>query len=407
MISAVNRLPPLNGSKHHDMKKFIAFFLLVFFSAALIAQNIASNINRHKIAVFTPLHLDEAFGVDGNYLYSNKSFPKNSISGLEFYHGVQIAIDSLRAQKIPLDIFIYDTKSSRESLEQQFSKAAADGVELIIANCSISDLPKFAALAADKKITVLNATVPNNGNAENNSYFMVVNPTLQTQMEGIYKYIQNYYANKELVILTRSGNSEDYIKSAFESLNKNALTKKMAIRYTDFKDSLSADLLSNPKNQNALFMIGSLDINFAGNILKQLSALSATATSVPLVIGMPTWENINLSKTEYKGIELIYSTPFYYNKSDATTRNITNYYNKTMYARPSDLVFRAYGLMYKFGRLLDKYGKNINSNLDSKEFKVFYDYDVKPVSINNKMDYYENKKLYFLKWYNGIIKQVQ
>lgn len=72
-----------------------------------------------------------------------------------------------------------------------------------------------------------------------------------------------------------------------------------------------------------------------------------------------------------------------------------------MYARPSDLVFRAYGLTYRFGKLLNQYGKDINNNLAAKIESVFFDFDIQPVYLNGKIRNYENKKLYFLKYKDG------
>jgi hypothetical protein len=79
-----------------------------------------------------------------------------------------------------------------------------------------------------------------------------------------------------------------------------------------------------------------------------------------------------------------------------------------MYARPSDMVFRGYEVTWKYASLLLQYGKDLASNLGNKEHKVFSDYDIQPVLNKESMtlDYFENKKLYFIKWYDGIIKSV-
>ena len=50
---------------------------------------------RQKIAVFVPLYLDSAFDAMDNYRY-DKTFPKFINPGLEFYEGVQLAIDSMK-----------------------------------------------------------------------------------------------------------------------------------------------------------------------------------------------------------------------------------------------------------------------------------------------------------------------
>lgn len=79
-----------------------------------------------------------------------------------------------------------------------------------------------------------------------------------------------------------------------------------------------------------------------------------------------------------------------------------------MYARPSDMVFRGYEVTWKYARLLLQYGKDLSSNLSNKNHKVFTDFDIQPVvnKENMSLEYFENRKLYFLKWQDGVIKSI-
>ncbi len=387
------------------MKRFIFYLLLIFVSTQLTAQVVPSG-PRHKMAIFTPLYLDDAFNADGNYRFSTSSFPKNSIQGLEFYHGVSMAVDSLNRLNVPVDIYIYDSKSGSESLEQQFSKCAADGVELIIANTTISELGRLAKLAADKKITLINATVPNDANTSENPYFVVISPTLGTQIQGLFQHIKNNYAGQEIIFFThKGGTSEDYIKSAFDILNKDATP--IRIKYVQIGDTaaVSRAIYSLDKNKPALLVSGSLDNTFGDNVLTRAAEEVGNFPKI-VVFGMPTWENLSTTKDSYRGLEIVYGTPFHKSGNTTASSSIASSYNKKMFARPSDLVYRAFGLTYRFGQLVNKHGKNVNQNLTDRSFRMFYDYDIQPVYLNGKMAYYENKKLYFLRFLNGTLQQV-
>lgn len=380
--------------------------LFVYFTVSSKAQ--LANGERHKMAIFTPLFIDAAFNSTGSYRFSEKSFPRQSINGLEFYHGASLAIDSLNKLNLPLDIYIYDSKSAKETLEQQFSKCAADGVELIIANCSLSDLTTLARLGADKKITVVNGTVPNDANTTENPYFVVVNPTIQTQLEGMYNYLKKNYAKREVVVITRKTNSSDqYIRTVLETLNKH-YKDSVNISFREINDDVALEALgtTTQPTQTGLYLVGSLDTDFGSKVLKQFSENSKNYASLT-VIGMPTWENISIAKPDYKGVEIIYSTPFYNPRSDAASRTISGYYHKKMFARPSDLVYRAYGLTYRFGNLVSKYGKAINTKLAGTEYRTFFDFDIKPTYLNGKISHYENRKLYYLKYLNGSLQAVE
>jgi hypothetical protein len=113
------------------MKK--SFFFLAFFLMAV--AGFSQTNGRHKIAVFAPLYLDSAFNYSGDYRF-NKTFPKFLNPGVEFYQGVQLALDSLQQMGAPLEVFIYDTKSRTTSLPQLLRSPELANVEMFIAQSS-------------------------------------------------------------------------------------------------------------------------------------------------------------------------------------------------------------------------------------------------------------------------------
>jgi hypothetical protein len=125
---------------------------------------------------------------------------------------------------------------------------------------------------------------------------------------------------------------------------------------------------------------------------------------------MPTLGNLekDFTKHEYKGVEIFYADPFYNAKTDKMSVSLINHFSTKMYARPSDMFFRGYEVMWKYGKLLSVFKSDLNSNLHNKEYKVFTDFDIQPVFNKQTMtmEYFENKKLYFIKWLDGLIKGV-
>lgn len=372
------------------------------------AQNNSSQV-RHKIAIFAPLYLDSAFDGANEYKYTKNVFPKFINSGLEFYEGVQLALDSLNNEGARLEVFVYDTRSATETLEQQLAKPELADVSLIIAHCTNNEVRLLSETALQKKIPVINTTVPNDAGTIGNPYFILLNPTLKTQCEGIYKYVQKYYAINPVIVFRRKGTADDHIKAIFDEYSKTTLSVPLKLKYVDLNDNFTAAQLKTylDSTRTTLCIAGSLDMNFGKKLASQFASIIKDYPVV--VMGMPTWDGIKeFTKPEYKGLEIIYSTPFHNAKTDKVSQSISNDFNNTMYARPSDMVFRGYEVTWKFAKLLLKYGKDLSSNLGNKQENVFTDFDIQPV-LNKKtmvLDYFENKKLYFLKWQDGIIKGV-
>ena len=149
------------------------------------------------------------------YRYAKNVFPKFINPGLEFYEGAQLALDSLAKEGKELEVFVYDTRSAKETLEEQLNKPELQNVDLIIAHCGSNEVRAFAEAGLRKNIPVINTTIPNDGGTTGNPFFVVLNSTLKTQCEGIYKYIQKYYAIEPIVVFRKKGASEDQIKSLF------------------------------------------------------------------------------------------------------------------------------------------------------------------------------------------------
>jgi hypothetical protein len=382
---------------------------LLFFSLCLLlSKQVLLSQNKHRIGIFAPLYLDSAFDGDA-YRYTKNVFPKFINPGLEFYEGAQLALDSLNEEGVPLEVFVYDTRSASLSLAEQLSNSALDSVELIIANCSANEIKQFADEGLKRNIPVINANLPNDGGVTGNPFFIVLNSTLKTQCEGIYRHLQKYYSLDKVVMFRRKGILEDRIKTYFEDYSKSTASVPLKIKYVDLSDSFTVSQLKAQLDSNSqtICVAGSLDENFGKRLVEQLASISK---QYPLkVMGMPTWDNINFTRPELKTVEIIYSIPFYNAKSDKVSLSITNYFTTKMYARPTDMVYRGYEVTWRYAKLLQQYGSDVSSNLGSKQYKVFTDFDIQPVlsKQNMALDYFENKRLYFIKWLNGAITGVQ
>ncbi len=384
--------------------------LILSISLFIIAFHIhAQTYNKHyKIALFLPLYLDSAFDDSNEYRYG-KQFPKFLNPGLEFYEGAQLAIDSLEKENVPLEINVYDTRAGK-SLSQITTLSNFSGTDLIIAHVgSFNEVNSLAHIAEEKKIPFINANLPNDGNITNNPYLVILNSTLRTHCQGIYHFLQKNYATARLIVFQKKGNQENVLRSYFNEIEKTTAAVSLRLKFITLEnDFTSEQLIPYLDSTEITVCVGaSLDENFARNLSAQLASINKTYPSQ--LIGMPTWDAISFDEKEYAGLEIFYSTPFYNDKTDKVSAYILNHFKTILYSRPSDMVFRGYECVYRFGKLLAEHGDNLSSAIGEKKYKVFTDLDIQPVFLhkpNQSIDYFENKKLYFIKKVNGDVKGV-
>jgi hypothetical protein len=251
------------------MKKI--FFVLQFFFSAFSLLQAQENV-KQRIAVFAPLYLDSAFDSKNDYRFSRNVFPKFLNPGLEFYEGVQMALDSLNKAGAPLEVFVYDTRSKKETVTQQISKALKDSVKLFITHCNSNDVRLFADAGLKAGVPVINSNLPNDGGISGNSYFIVLNSTLKTQCEGIYKHLQKYFALDNIVMFRKKGQLEDRIKLYFEDFSKSTLGSPLKIKYVDINDSVKLSQLKPhlDSTRQTICIAGSLDESFGKSLPSNL-----------------------------------------------------------------------------------------------------------------------------------------
>jgi hypothetical protein len=393
---------------HKRVFFFIAFIsLLLCSSITAVAQT--EVVPRKKVAIFAPLYLDSAFNTEGKYRFANSTFPKFLNAGIEFYEGAKYAMDSLQNAGDRLEFFIFDTKSKNKSLSSILNSTLLDSIELIITHCNASEAKLFAETALKRNVPVINTNLPNDANAISNPFWVILNPTLRTQCEGVYKLLQKYYSLEQIIVFRKKGPLEDRVKTYFDEYSKSTAGIKIPLKYIDLRDSVTAAEIKPllDSTVNTICVAGSLDEVFGKKLLINLADLYNQGYK-NTVIGMPTWDALSLNKPEFKGPEVIYSNPFYNAKTDKISKALVATFHKSMSARPSDMMFRGYETILKFSKLLLQYNTDFSSNISSKQHKIFTDFDIQPILNKQTMDldYFENKKLYFLKWQDGVIKAI-
>jgi ABC-type branched-subunit amino acid transport system substrate-binding protein len=358
---------------------------------------------RYQVAVFTPLYLDSAFDETNTYRYG-KAFPKFINAGLEFYEGIQLAIDSLAIEGISLDVFIHDSRSTKEDMNKVIASPSFDSVDLVIGHVNAKEARTLANAAAKKNIPFINATYPNDAGVTNNPNYIILNSTLHTHFNAIYKFIQKNYSLSPVVFFTRRGSQEERIKNIFDNITRSTSSVPLKIKYVTLKDNfLSQDLKQHlDADVTTVAIAGSLDVNFGQQLTAGLASLYNATPSA--VFGMPTWWDVtDFSRPEYKNIEVFYTTPFYISENDSLVSNIVQDFKTRYYSRPTDMYFRGFETLYHFAHLLQVHGKNLGSSLSDKRSSLFTQFDIQPV-LNSKtttLDYFENKKIYFIKKVNG------
>ena len=376
------------------LKKAIALLILLLScSYTNYAQNTSSSQERKTIIVFIPLEIDGAFnGTD--YILGNNNLPKTMLPGLDFYNGVLMAVDSLKKSSATFDIRIIDTKQKNNSLTTLLTDSGLQKPALIIsAVTNKADTKLIADFALAQQTPMVSAVFPNDAGVTNNPFFTILNPTLKTQCEAIYNYIQTNFSKNTILYLKKKGATEDYIQNIIVDNNSKTSKSFLNIEVADSINFAEIVPYLDSTKQNIL-LCGSLKESFGYSIVKLLNENPAYKATI---IGMPTWDGDKSLNTP--NVEIIYASPYFFNGNEKLLKQLTAAYKAKYLGRPSDQFFKGYETMLYF-----------TTSLLSKTSPAFNTFKIMPVyNADNKsqVDYQENKNLYFFRKQNGQIKSAK
>jgi ABC-type branched-subunit amino acid transport system substrate-binding protein len=397
------------GINNRMMNRFLQILFLAI-AFCMSATNVYAQTKQRQVALFVPLYLDSAFDAMDTYRYG-KTFPRQSIPGLEFYLGAEFALDSLSKEGKQLKVHVIDYKSAATSISAMSRSPLMDSIELIIGPVAGSDYLQVASLAQQRNIPFISATYPNDGGVRSNPNVVIVSAKLNTHLQATYNYILRNLGTSKIIYARRKNPNDDRIADVFKSLNQSASGPVVRMETLLLSDAVTPQELKAKLdgNRENVIIAGSVDENFGRNLATAAAQLSKT---IPVtVVGMPTWEGIKdlYLKPEYKTLPIIYSTSFFNNTVDAWSISFEEAYKKKTYSKPTDLAYKGFEITWKFVNLLLKYDSTLIQHLDDKSFNMLTEYDFKPIQWSKTStgpDYYENKRVYLIKRLNGVSTRV-
>ena len=390
------------------MKKKIclAFLWLIIYTLPSRAQDsTTSGFKTYKVGIFAPLYLDSVFR--GDIFKYDKNFPRFVVPGLDFVQGAQIALDSMPLPNGNIDAHFFDSKSTLTTIATLISEKKLDSLNLIIGSVKDEEYTQLANFAAEKNIPFISATYPNDGGITSNPFLVIVNSTLKAHCEAIYSYLLQNHGTDKILLARRTGSQEDKVAGYFSTMNKPDGKPLLNIQTIMIDSNFNSIKYKFDSTKNNIIIGGSLDEEFA-------YSLASTAASVKkkydiTLIGMPNWDgfqSISNTKKNLSDFPVFFTSPYFNYKWDNYSKMIQDVYLKKYKGKPSDYAYKGFETIFVFTRLLTRYPDNFMDHLNDYAYKVFSEYNFKPVSVikpGEKTDYFENKHLYFLKSVNGVV----
>jgi hypothetical protein len=360
-----------------------------------------------KIGFFAPLYLDSAFPA-GKYTYAREQFPKYTLQGLSFVQGSLMALKQYPSASFRTEAFFFDTKADSASLTTLIQNGALDtlGLQLIIGSVREKDFTALADYSKSHQIPFISATYPNDGGVTKNPFLFIANSTLRTHCESVLSYHLQNNSSLPILHVRKAGSQEDRIEQYIHAYAKQDASPLLSIKTLRLDSNFVAlnASLDSSRSANVVF-VGSMDEKYVTKLVTYMGSLPAAYNI--FLIGMPNWESFGVFGSKapvLKNEPTVHFTASYHGSNrDSICKNMSIRYDEQYKGSPDEFAMRGFETTYAFSRLLWAFPADFTQHINDNIFSLTHTYQFMPVlNKAGEIDYYENKKLLFLKRKKGV-----
>lgn len=279
---------------------------------------------------------------------------------LNYYGGVQLALNKLEQQGVMINARVWDTEESVEVVTRQLNDLK--DVDLIVGPYHRESLREAAAFAARYKIPVISPWTPSIDLDDPNRYFVQMVPGLETHARIAMEYIGRRFLNPKLFIVGRN----DRERARFEGYHKAHNTYNSDLEPIEeliIQDN-SIDLNNTnldsliPDRRATVFILpyySRSDEDFLGSLLRKLHAEKLERDVV--VFGLPQWANFRRLNPDYlESLKVHITVAHHVNNSDDETKEFSRKFFETYGSIPEPAAKQAYDVTRFLGNALDQHG---------------------------------------------------
>lgn len=293
---------------------------------------------------------------------------------LDLYLGIRLAVDTLEAQGIDIELLAYDTKRDTTVTRRILEKTELKGVDLIIGPLFSHLLGMVNEFSFKNKINIINPVHSSSGMLDGNPYSFLYSSSDAVVGKKAAEYILKKVPRKPGIVFYGDAPGDSALAFAYKQRMEEAQFEIIHTRKVDKNDTRSIQdvlLVANSRLKEAAtadarkrYKIGldSLSHIFVAsdnNLIssKVLSTVRTRGDGIT-VIGSSNWLDLSVINYEsYFNLGTVLYAPGYCAKDTEAYNAFRSSYIQRHRKNPSKLAEKGYDLMLLMGNSLHKYGK--------------------------------------------------
>ena len=368
-----------------------------------------------NIAVFAPFMFDDYHREKAKCLTSDCEIYLPTERAINYYHGVEIAIDSLKKLGVSANVYVYDSKRDSVTVARILTKKEFETMHIIFAPFFENELTAVLHYAKTHAVMIVNVVPQSNAVLANNTNTSKVLPSLETQVDYMGKYLATKYADANVIAVRNSANKVDanlydmfqknYRRHLKESPNKKA-DSAMRTSIVSGLDDLKSKL---KKDQHNIIVVPSKDLRFVSDFMTKINAVNNNIKQYGnyqiSIFGLEDWLSFNNVDLSYLiKFNTMFATSSYVDYNSNEVKKFQLNYRQQYNYDPNRYSFAAFEAVLFHTYLYAISSKDFKTAYASKVYKGMHiNYDFEQVDAKSG---FENKAVTIVGFENGqLIKK--
>jgi LysM repeat protein len=377
-----------------------------------VLQAITGAVN---IAVFAPFMFDDYHREKAKCPTSDCEIYAPTERAINYYHGVEMAVDSLKKLGVSTNVHVYDSKRDSVYVARVLAKKEFETMHIIFAPFFENELSAVLHYAKTRPVMVVNVVPQSNEVLVNNKNVSKVLPSLEAQVAFMGHYLANDFANANVIAVRNNANKVDanlydlFQKNYRSSLKNNSNRKQDSAYRASIVGGLDDIKSKLKKDEHNIIVVPSKDLRFVSDFMTKVNALDNNARTYGgyqiSVFGLEDWLSFNnIDLAYFIKFNTMFATSSYVDYSNNEVKKFQLNYRQQYNYDPNRYSFAAFEAVLFHTYLYAISSKDFKSAYANKVYKGMHvNYDFEQVDTKSG---FENKAVTIVGFENGqLIKK--
>ena len=327
-------------------------------------------LDSYNIALMIPFYLGSIYQVnpDDPEIKEKEANDYLSLTYIQYYEGILMAIDSLKKKGFTAKVYVYDVDADTAATLKILEKPEMTQMHLIIGPFFEGSFNVVARYAKKNKIKLVDPLSSDDDILKNNSYVFKATPSSNTQLKQLAAFIVDRYPKSPVIIVHNNKENEKVYLTTFEAA-LNSEQHSAGLPDSNFKEVVySQDGFSgitkyfSPTDTNIIVTLSNGEI-FVTNYVSNFNKIYDKYKMI--VFGLPSWKSFDNIETEYlQNINLHIFSTSYVDYFDPAVKNFILKFRDEYKTEPEKYAFQGFDVGMVFFSALKSYGVNFDKCID-------------------------------------------